>query len=37
MNIVDATMVFSMHKFSTSHRYLEDIWGIGELLLDDNM
>jgi hypothetical protein len=30
-------MVFSMHKFPTSHRYLEDIWGTEELLLDENM
>jgi hypothetical protein len=34
-NFADATKVFSMHKFPTAHRYLEEIWGIRELLVDE--
>lgn len=34
-NFADATKVLSMHKFPTAHRYLEEIWGIRELLVDD--
>ncbi|XP_047093157.1 zinc finger BED domain-containing protein RICESLEEPER 2-like isoform X1 [Lolium rigidum] len=34
-NFADATKVFSMHKFPTSHRYLEEIWGIRGLLVDE--
>jgi hypothetical protein len=34
-NFADATKVFSMHKFPTSHRYLEEIWGIRGILVDE--
>lgn len=33
-NFAEATKAFSAQKFPTSHRYLEEVWGIRELLLD---
>jgi hypothetical protein len=35
-NFADATREFSMHKYPTAHIYLEEIWGIRELLLDES-
>ncbi|CAM0947760.1 unnamed protein product [Alopecurus aequalis] len=34
-NFDDATKVFSIVKSPTAHRYLEEIWGIRELLVDE--
>uniref|UniRef100_A0ACD6AK87 Uncharacterized protein n=1 Tax=Avena sativa TaxID=4498 RepID=A0ACD6AK87_AVESA len=34
-NFADATKVFSMYNFPTARRYLEEIWGIRELLVDE--
>jgi hypothetical protein len=31
----DATKVFSHHNSPSSHRYVEEVWGIRELLLDE--
>lgn len=35
-NFFAATRAFSAHNFPTSHIYLEEVWGIRELLLDDS-
>ena len=35
-NFADATREFSVHKYTTAHIYLEEIWGIRELLLDES-
>ncbi|KAJ1266519.1 hypothetical protein BS78_08G157500 [Paspalum vaginatum] len=34
-NFADTTKVFSQHNSPSCHRYVEEIWGIRELLLDD--
>lgn len=34
-NFADATKVFSLHNFPSSHRYVEEVWAIRELLLDE--